>query len=139
MTMLQQGAPMQDRIHHINFIVRDLDAAVAAWELVLGMPVSARDHLDGRGVDIARFRLGSAWLVLVQPVRSGTAPARYLEEHGEGFFLISFGVDSLDAELERLGEDWFDGPVRKGLDDWEIRDLDVVRTFGALVQFTETG
>lgn len=130
---------MQDRIHHINFIVRDLDAAVATWEQVLGMPASSRDHLAQRGVDIARFRLGSAWLVLVQPVRPDTAPARHLAEHGEGFFLISFGVDSLDAESDRLGEDWFDGPVRSGLDDWQIRDLDVARTFGALVQFTETG
>jgi len=130
---------MQDRIHHLNFIVRDLAAAVPAWEQLLGMPVSSRDHLEGRGVDIARFRLGSAWLVLVQPVRPGTAPARHLEEHGEGFFLVSFGVDSLDAERERLGEAWFDGPVREGLDDWHIRDLDVARTFGALVQFTETG
>jgi len=130
---------MQDRIHHINFIVRDLEVAVPAWEQVLGMPVSARDHLDRRGVDIARFRLGSAWLVLVQPVQPDTAPARYLDEHGEGFFLLSFGVDSLDAEFKRLGEDWFDGPVRDGLDDWHIRDLDVARTFGALVQLTETG
>ena len=68
---------MQDRIHHINFIVRDLDAAVATWEQVLGMPASSRDHLAQRGVDIARFRLGSAWLVLVQPVRPDTAPARF--------------------------------------------------------------
>ena len=129
---------MQERIHHINFIVRDLERAVAAWEQVLGTPVTRRDHLEGRGVDIARFSLGQAWLVLVQPVQAGTAPARYLDAHGEGFFLISFSVDSLAAELERLGEGWFDGPVRDGLDDWRIRDLDMARTFGALVQFTET-
>ena len=129
---------MQDRIHHINFIVRDLDAAVPVWEQVLGQPASSRDHLEGRGVDIARFQLGSAWLVLVQPVRDGTAPARYLAEHGEGFFLISFGVDSLADELSRLGDDWFDGPIRDGLDDWQVRDLDIHRTFGALVQLTET-
>jgi methylmalonyl-CoA/ethylmalonyl-CoA epimerase len=125
-------------IHHINFIVRDLGAAVSAWERVLDMPVTSRDHLEGRGVDVARFRVGTLWLVLVQPVRPDTLPARYLDRHGEGFFLISFGVDSLDAELDRLGTDWFDGPARGGLDDWRIRDLDIARTFGALVQFTET-
>jgi len=130
---------MPDRIHHINFIVRDLEQAVKVWERVLDMPVTSRDHLDARGVAIARFELGSAWLVLVQPVQAGTAPARYLDKHGEGFFLISFGVDSLDAAIDRLGEDWFDGPARDGLDDWRIRDLDIGRTFGALVQFTESG
>ena len=129
---------MQERIHHINFIVRDLAAATGVWEQVLGIPVTERDHLESRGVDIARFRVGSAWVVLVQPVKPDTAPARYLETHGEGFFLISFGVDSLEAELVRLGEEWFDGPARDGLDNWRIRDLDMARTFGALVQFTES-
>ena len=128
---------MQARIHHINFIVRDLARAVLAWEQALGMPVTARDHLDSRGVDIARFRLGHAWLVLVQPVRPGTVPARYLEAHGEGFFLLSLGVDSLESELERLGEDWFDGPVRDGLDEWRVRDLDAARLLGVQVQLTE--
>ena len=129
---------MQHGIHHVNFIVRDLAAAVPAWERVLDMPVTSRDHLEGRGVDVARFRVGTLWLVLVQPVRPDTLPARYLDRHGEGFFLISFGVDSLDAELDRLGAEWFDGPARGGLDDWRIRDLDIARTFGALVQFTES-
>jgi methylmalonyl-CoA/ethylmalonyl-CoA epimerase len=131
------GGVMPKRIHHINFIVRDLAAAIPAWERVLGTAVASRDHLSSRGVDIARFRLGSAWLVLVQPVRAGTAPARFLEERGEGFFLLSFGVDSLEAEAQRLGEDWFDGPARDGLDDWRVRDLDGARICGALLQLTE--
>lgn len=128
---------MPERIHHINFIVRDLGAAVPVWEQVLGIPVTRRDRLAARGVDIARFDVGSAWVVLVAPVDPDGAPARYLETHGEGFFLISFGVDCLDSELARLGEAWFDGPARAGLDDWRVRDLDMSRTFGALVQFTE--
>ena len=49
-------------IHHINFLVRDLDAAIPMYEKLLGRAVERRDHLPGRGVDIAGFRLGDTWL-----------------------------------------------------------------------------
>ena len=87
---------------------------------------------------MARTRIGESWLVLVSPYDPASVPGQHLARHGEGFFLISFGVDSLADELERLGENWFDGPARDGLDDWRVRDLDVNRTFGTLVQLTET-
>ena len=124
-------------IHHINFIVRDLEAAVPIWERLLNQPVTSRDRLDGRGVEIARFRLGPTWLVLVCPTEPDTVPARFLAEYGEGFFLMSLGVDNLDDAIARLGEDWFDGPTRTGLDDWQIRDVDIALTFGAQIQLAE--
>jgi methylmalonyl-CoA/ethylmalonyl-CoA epimerase len=128
---------MARQVHHINFIVRDLDAAIAAYERILDMPVTARDELEARGIISARFRLGDTWLVLVQPVQPGTIPARHLEEHGEGFFLMSFETDSLDAETGRLGEAAFSGDERRGIENWRIRDLDVAGTFGAQLQLTQ--
>jgi len=125
---------MAERIHHINFIVRDLEAAVAAYERILGMPVTARDHLEDRGIDSARFKLGDTWLVLVQPIRPDTVPARYLEEHGEGFFLMSLEVDSLAREIERLGAATFVGEERQGIENWRVIDIDADRTFGAQLQ-----
>ena len=126
-------------IHHINFIVRDLTAAIPAWEKILDRKVSSRDELDERGVAIARFDLGQTWIVLVQPIRPGTIPAAYLEQHGEGFFLMSLETDSLQGEVGRLGEAMFDGPARDGLDDWRVQDLEMGGTFGAQVQFVERG
>jgi catechol 2,3-dioxygenase-like lactoylglutathione lyase family enzyme len=114
-------------IHHINFIVRDLDEATTRFESALGMSVTSHDELEGRGVRIARFWLGNAWLVLVQPVRDGTVPAHYLAEHGEGFFLLSLDVE--DAETYPGA-----GPVRAGLDDWTVADLDATGTLGIQLQ-----
>ena len=128
---------MTQRIHHINFLVRDLEKAIDAWQTVLGRAPDSRDHLEARGVAIARYRLGDTWLVLVQPVRDGTEPARHLAEHGEGFFLISLAVDDLAADAERLGEGLFSGPARDGLDDWCIRDLDPAAFAGVQVQLCE--
>lgn len=130
---------MIQRIHHINFIVRDLVSAIPAWERILDRKVTSRDRLDERGVDIARFDLGQTWIVLVQPTRSGTAPAAHLERYGEGFFLVSLETDSLQAEVGRLGETTFDGPERAGLEDWRVRDIGVAEMFGAQVQLLESG
>ena len=122
-------------IHHINFIVRDLESAIPTWEQILGCRCHSRHRLERRGVDTARFRAGDAWIVLVQPTDPG-APADYLAAHGEGFFLLSFDVDSLDAESERLGPELLQGESRSGLDDWRVQDLDVERTCGAQLQLT---
>ncbi len=123
-------------IHHINFVVRDLAVAIPAWERILGRSCDSRDRLDGRGVDIARFQLDDAWIVLVQPTGSG-APADFLAANGEGFFMLSLGVDSLDDEIARLGESMLDGLSRAGLDDWVVQDLDIGQTVGAQLQYTE--
>jgi methylmalonyl-CoA/ethylmalonyl-CoA epimerase len=127
---------MVRKIHHINFIVRDLEAAVPVYERILGQPVTRRDHLSGRGVDIARFELGDTWLILVQPVKQGTEPARFLDEHGEGFFLLSFDVESVADAAQTSGVPP-QGPSRDGLDDWHIQDLDLTATFGAQIQYCE--
>ena len=74
----------------------------------------------------------------MQPTRPDTVPARHLEEHGEGFFLLSLGVDSLAEQSQRLGDDAFSSESRTGLDDWTVRDLDVSGTFGAQLQIVAT-
>ena len=47
---------------------------------------------------------------------------------------MSLEVDSLEREVERLGETMFDGAERPGAADWRIRDLDASATFGAQLQ-----
>ena len=127
---------MVNGIHHINFIVRDLRAAIPAWERILDRPVDAHDRLEMRGVDIARFELGGTWIVLVQPTGPG-APADYLEANGEGFFLMSFGVDSLEEEVTRLDNAMLQGEARSGLDGWCVQDLTISQTFGAQLQLVQ--
>jgi methylmalonyl-CoA/ethylmalonyl-CoA epimerase len=124
-------------IHHLNFIVRDLDAAIPAWERLLGLTVARRDELPERGAIAARFRLGDTWLVLVQPTRADSVPGRFLAARGEGFFLLSLGVESLADELQRLGDDAFTSPARTGADGWQVRDLDPAPVSGIQLQFTE--
>ena len=93
-----------------------------------------------RGVKTARVKLGSSWLVLVQPTKSDNPPAEYLDKHGEGVFLISLGTDDLNSQLERwaTSSNQTSLPLpRKGLENWTVADLPPDEFFGAQLQLTE--
>ena len=129
------------QIHHINFIVRDLDAAVERYRALFGIPIGAPETLAQRGVKLARFKLSEIWVVLVQPLDPSGAPARYLEKHGEGFFLMSCQVDDVRKAAEQAsaqGIKLLDSEPRQGLDDWQVVDLDPDDLFGATIQLVES-
>lgn len=125
------------RIHHLNFIVRDMDEATAHFERVLGVaPFEIVDYA-ARGAHVARTRVGETWLVLVCPYDGESVPGRYLAEHGEGFFLASFGVDDLQVHLDRLrdgGINTTDAAARDGILDWQVADIGEI--LGARLQLT---
>lgn len=109
------------RIHHVNFIVRNLDEAIPRFEKQLGLAsFEIVDHAP-RGANVARSRVGDTWFVLVAPYDNESVPGRYLEKHGEGFFLLSLGVDEIDNP-------------RAGILDWQVEDIGEV--CGAQFQLT---
>ncbi|MEM8685160.1 MAG: VOC family protein [Pseudomonadota bacterium] len=121
------------RLHHINFVVRDLEAAIHRFENELRLPpFQTVDHAP-RGSHIARSRVGETYVVLVCPYDPASVPGRFLDEHGEGFFLLSFGVDDLEDSLRAIDER-DQGPVRQGILDWRVAD--VGSWFGANLQLT---
>jgi methylmalonyl-CoA/ethylmalonyl-CoA epimerase len=127
-------------IHHINFIVADLKAAVDAYQRTLGLGPFEYEDLEERGVATARVRIGDAWIVLVSPQSDDSPVAHYMETHGEGFFLMSFGVNNLDeaiAELARQGAVSADSKTRTGILGWQVADLDTEESLGAKFHVTE--
>lgn len=128
-------------VHHINFIVRNLDLAIEHYQKSLGFGEPIRDELPERGVRIARYLLGDTWLLLVQPTREDLIPGQYLRKHGEGVFLVSLGVDNLAASIASVraaGARVLDDEPRRGVDGWRIQDLDPGDFFGVHLQLVET-
>jgi methylmalonyl-CoA/ethylmalonyl-CoA epimerase len=108
-------------IHHINFVVRDLDDAIPRFERELNLEsFEVLEHAP-RGARIARSRVGGSWFVLVEPYDADSVPGRFLEEHGEGFFLLSLDVDDV-------------ANTRAGILDWRVKDVGEIH--GALFQLT---
>jgi catechol 2,3-dioxygenase-like lactoylglutathione lyase family enzyme len=129
------------RIHHLNIVVRDLATAASRYGLLLGQPVPEPEVLAERGVRLVRFRLGELWLILVQPERDDSVPGQFLAEHGEGVFLVSGEVDDVREESARLAERGIfsrDPAPRRGLDDWQLIDLDVEGLNGVHFQLVQS-
>ena len=127
-------------VHHINFLVRDLEVARERFSRLLRLEFAPPVELAARGALTSRARAGTVWIVLVQPTRADSVPGRRLAEHGEGLFLISFAVDDLDAAIDAVATNGgtFSTPLpRAGLDGWKIIDLAPELGFGAEVQFCE--
>ncbi len=132
---------MIKRIHHINFIVKDLEKALRRYKVLFGDPVSESESLPQRGVKLARFKVGETWLILVQPVDEESVPGRYLKQHGEGFFLISCQVDDVKKSARLVSSEGIrvlDPLPRQGLDDWQVMDLSPQDLFGVDFQLVES-
>lgn len=123
-------------VHHINLLVRDLDMAVERYRSAFTIEEFIFAELPGRGVRTARFKAGQSWIVLVQPTDSDGVPGVHLAEHGEGLFLLSFEVDELGPAVESCAAAGavVSGDRRKGLEGWEVVDLDPAHFMGASLQ-----
>jgi methylmalonyl-CoA/ethylmalonyl-CoA epimerase len=127
-------------IHHVNILVRDLEAAVRDYQRLLALGEPIRESLASREVETARFRIGDSWLVLVTPMSPDCAAAHRLASHGEGLFLLSLRVARLDeaASAARAG-----GAVsrtaepRAGLASWRVIDLVADGARGLTLQLCE--
>lgn len=126
--------PAPKRIHHINFVVRDLESAIEFYEDVIGLPKFAELDHDIRGSRIARSKVGDTWFVLVCPYDKASIPGRHLERHGEGFFLLSFGVNDLETILARINTA-NRGELRPGILNWKVADIGEHQ--GTSLQLTE--
>ena len=129
---------MLERIHHLTFVVRDLEASLARYEREFAVTGILRESLPGRGVLTGRFMIGETWMVLVQPVGPGVT-ADHLREHGEGLLLMSLQVASLDTAAQQLRSRGVDvlGAERRGLADWRIQDFNSNAVPGATLQLCE--
>jgi len=127
-------------VHHINFIVADLDGAVQAYQKILGVGPFEYAELPERGVSTARVRVGEVWIVLVSPQCEHSVAGRYLEAHGDGFFLMSFGVDNLDKAMTELGQRGAlpaDRTAHAGILDWRVADLETEDSLGVRFHLTQ--
>ena len=131
---------MLRNVHHINFLVADLDKAVERYKDLFGIESIEVEELPDRGVITARFDVNGVWIVLVQPVDDDSKPARVLKEQGEGVLLISFGVDDLEdtrAKLVAKGAIDESATARDGLQNWRVIDLNPQAVFGAPIHLTQ--
>lgn len=127
-------------VHHINFVVNSLQPQVEFFSRLFNAdPIY--DDLATRQVKTARFEIDGIWIVLVEPLSGDSEVGKFLEERGEGLFLLSLSVDTIEDATQDLGLRDIqvkNGSLRKGLDDWQVCDLDTPKNLGAIIQLCST-
>lgn len=109
-------------VHHIAYLVEDLDAATRLFTEVFKGTLLKRNYFEPSGVEVALIDLGNVVFELVKPVREGTPSWRHMAEHGPGFYHMAFLVDDIPealAALEAGGVELADRSPMPGV-DWDV-------------------
>ncbi len=93
---------LKARIDHVGIVVQDLEQALEAYQLALGLSLQEIADLPDQKVRVAFLPVGESSIELVQPVTEESGVAQFLEKHGEGFHHICLQVEDIDAILEQL-------------------------------------
>lgn len=126
------------RIAHLGLAVRSIDDAAPFFRDVLKLQPVPLDDSDG--ARIAGFAAGDALIELLEPERSDSPIARFIEKRGPGIHHLCLAVDDLDAMLatcRAAGVVLVDEHPRIGAEGKRIAFLHPKSTGGILIELTE--
>ena len=94
--------PVVTAIDHVGFAVRDLDAAIAFYGRVFGLPLLHEEVNEEQGVREAMVGIGDSAIQLLAPLTPESTIGKFLDRNGEGIQQVAFRVSDIDAAAERL-------------------------------------
>ena len=125
-------------IAHIGIAVRDLEAIVPFYRNVLQMEDVPLDDADG--ASIVGFAAGESLVELLESKDPASPIGKFVAARGPGIHHICFGVDDLDAALDRCraaGLRLIDQTPRIGAEGKRIAFIHPSSTAGVLVELSE--
>lgn len=95
---------MFDFIHHVAYVVEDMDEAVRIFHEVFELELSDRRVIEGQtSVEMAAFRCGPTLIEVLRPINH-PALAKELEERGPGLHHVAFAMPDLHQGIAALKE-----------------------------------
>ena len=94
-------------VHHVHYVVRDLDAMLDYLEQNFGMKPNHRRNYEAKGLKAkskeANYdNIGQTTIQISQPLDDTSHMGKHLKEHGPGVFHVAWGVDSVHAAAIEL-------------------------------------
>ena len=136
------AAPPLGPIHHVGYVVADLDAGITSFGQAFAGAVTHREVMDGQGVEAVMIEGGGGAVELIRPLDAEGAIARFMAKRGEGFHHVAFAVPDLDATLTTLsgrGVELIDPRGRVGLGGHLVAFLHPRSTLGVLTELIQAG
>lgn len=118
---------MFSRVHHIAFVVEDLDAATERFETEFGMELVTRGEMTADfDLEVALYRLGETIVELITPTTNSGWVYEFWRDNGDGFFHVAFEVPDIResmAELQASGIRFEHDEPQQGF-DWLVGTMD---------------
>ncbi len=127
-------------IEHIGIAVKDMDAAIAYYEKVLGLTCYAIEEVKDQRVRTAFFKVGDTKIELLESTDPEGPVGKFIEKRGQGVHHIAFAVKGIEQCLEAAkehGVSLIDSVPRRGAEGLDIAFLHPKSTFGVLTEFCE--
>lgn len=96
-----------DKIEHIGIAVRDLEAAKATYQGLLGTLVYKEETVASEHVTTAFLNTGPNKIELLEATHPDSAIAKFIDKRGEGIHHVAFAVADIRAEMQRLRNEGF--------------------------------
>ena len=94
---------MFSRIRAVHIAVNSVEEAAKEYADKFGLEVSRSGDLPDMGVKNAILPVGDAVLELIEPLEPGEGVlARFLQNRGEGVYMMALEVENLDAAVKSL-------------------------------------
>ncbi|RCW78129.1 methylmalonyl-CoA/ethylmalonyl-CoA epimerase [Halanaerobium sp. DL-01] len=127
-------------VHHIAFVVNDLEKGIEIFKNDLELIFQGKSTLEYRGVKVGVFKAGEVLLELIYPYKSGPVK-KYLKENGPGFFHLAFDVNDIDNAIDHIIDRAIsikmkDKEAREGL-DWKVASFEKNDVLNIIMQFAE--
>jgi methylmalonyl-CoA/ethylmalonyl-CoA epimerase len=131
-------------ISHLGIAVRDLDAAIRLWKVLLGTKPTLITDVPDQKVKVAIFSKGfhdtGGRIELVAPTSLDSPIQKFLDTRGEGLHHVCVYVENLDHRLNELtsaGVRLIDKVPRIGAEGHRIAFVHPIGTGGVLLELEE--
>ncbi len=128
------------RLTHIGIAVKDAEHSSQLFERLLGTGPGHREEVLSQGVRTVFFDAGTAGLELLEPTSAESTVARFIGNRGEGIHHLSFEVDDIQSEIDRLraaGFQMIDQKPRPGAGGSLVAFIHPKSTNGVLVEISQ--
>jgi len=128
------------KVEHIGIAVKDLDAADALYEKLLGVSSYKTENVESEGVKTAFFKIGTTKIELLQATNETSAIAKFIAKKGEGMHHIAFAVADINVEILRLEKEGFtviNKTPKRGADNKLVAFLHPKNTYGVLIELCQ--
>lgn len=98
---------MIKNLSHIGIAVENLENSINIFKNLLNQSDYHTEEVESQKVNLAIFKLQNFNLELLEPTSDDSPIKKFLDNKGEGIHHISFEVEDIKSELERLKNNGF--------------------------------